>query len=430
MMSALFFTHMFNRKLQRFFYRMLFVLLFGTLALFLFTLFGVGEMRWEIYSKIYFVLMLAYTWYIFFLLFRDDYRKVKYPKYANEKITVLVPCYNEDHSLFRLAIESVIQAKGNKEIVVIDDGSTNDIHLELNRLQRIYPEVKVHRFERNRGKRHALHHAMTQLVDDSDFVVTIDSDTILDEDALIKVVEPLKMRHIGAATGDVRLRNEKQNWLTRMIGTYYWIGLNVYKKAQSSLGNVVCCSGCLAAYRTDLLKEIIDEFVNQEFFGESCTHSEDRHLTNLILKMGYSVVYTPESISHTETPATIKGFLKQQQRWKRGFIRESIYTLSYAWKTRKLLFFQILLWDLSAPFFTFGLWLALLVTIFLNPLFFLTSILPSWIIFMFIRFIFVVLHAKEKIRGLFFYMLFYEIFLYPMNIYALFTVKNKSWITR
>ena len=40
--------------------------------------------------------------------------------------------------------------------------------------------------------------------------------------------------------------------------------------------SVVCCSGCLAAYRAALLREVIDEFAGQRFLGESCTHSEDR----------------------------------------------------------------------------------------------------------------------------------------------------------
>ena len=91
------------------------------------------------------------------------------------------------------------------------------------------------------------------------------------------------------------LLNERQNLLTRMVGTYYWVGLNIYKQAQSVIRSVVCCSGCLAAYRASLLREVIDEFAGQRFLGQSCTHSEDRHLTNLVLKRGYDVVYVAEA---------------------------------------------------------------------------------------------------------------------------------------
>jgi hyaluronan synthase len=215
-----------------------------------------------------------------------------------------------------------------------------------------------------------------------------------------------------------------------MIGTYYWVGLNIYKQAQSVIRSVVCCSGCLAAYRAPLLRAVVDEFASQRFLGESCTHSEDRHLTNLVLKRGYDVVYVAEAVSWTETPATVRGFLRQQRRWKRGYIRESIYTLSYAWRVKRLLWLQILCWDLTAPFLSFGLRIALLVTAFADPALLVTTIVPSWIVLMLVRYCFVPLRARDKLFGLFLYMLFYEGCLYWLNLWALFTVKNRSWVTR
>jgi hyaluronan synthase len=291
--------------------------------------------------------------------------------------------------------------------------------------------LTLHEFPENAGKREALHYAVTKLMqDDVDFVVTIDSDTVLDRQALVRVVEPLIEPSIGASTGNVLLLNERQNILTRMVGTYYWVGLNIYKQAQSVIRSVVCCSGCLAGYKASVLREIIDEFANQRFLGESCTHSEDRHLTNLVLKRGLDVVYVADAVSWTETPATVRSFLRQQRRWKRGYIRESIYTLTYAWRTKRLLFLQVLLWDLTAPFLSFGLRLAILATLFTRPTIMLTVILPSWIVLLLVRYILVPLRARDKLLGLFVYMVFYEACMYWLNLWALFTVRNKSWVTR
>jgi len=149
-----------------------------------------------------------------------------------------------------------------------------------------------------------------------------------------------------------------------------------------------------------------------------------------VLREGYDVVYVEDAVSWTETPATVRGFLRQQRRWKRGYIRESIYTLSYAWRTKRLLFLQVLFWDLSAPFLSFGLRVALLVTVIRFPALVVTTILPSWIVLMLIRYIFVPLRARDKLVGLFLYMLFYEVCLYWLNLWALLTVKNSSWVTR
>ena len=407
----------------------LFVLLAVSGGLFL-SQYGGGAAFWERFTVAYLFLLLLYTCYLFVLLFVNDVRPGRYPLYDGEKIAVIVPCFNESPESLEHALRTVCGARGRKQVIVVDDGSTNGARGHLAEFAQQY-DIHVHYFLENRGKREALHYAVTNLIDDDvDFVVTIDSDTALEPDALIRVVEPLKSERIGAATGNVLLSNEEQNLLTRMVGTYYWVGLNIYKQAQSVIRSVVCCSGCLAAYRAPLLREIIDEFAAQRFLGERCTHSEDRHLTNLVLRRGYDVVYVEDAVSWTETPATLRGFLRQQRRWKRGYIRESIYTLSYAWRNKRLLFVQVLFWDLTAPFLSFGLRIALVVTVIRFPALVLTTIVPSWIVLMLIRYIFIPLRAREKLPGLFLYMVFYETCLYWLNLWALVTVKNTSWVTR
>jgi hyaluronan synthase len=410
-------------------YVALYVVLLGSGLLFL-SQYGTSVRFWVGFTTAYLLLLVAYTLYLFVLLFVHDVRPRSYPRYGGQKIAVLIPCFNEDPALVEESIRTVLAGEGRKQVIVIDDGSTNGVQDRLRTLAAELP-ISLHEFPENRGKREALHVAVTQLLDDDvDFVVTIDSDTVLEPDALVRVVEPLLRPEIGASTGNVLLLNERQNLLTRMVGTYYWVGLNIYKQAQSVIRSVVCCSGCLAAYRASLLREVIDEFAGQRFLGQSCTHSEDRHLTNLVLKRGYDVVYVAEAVSWTETPATVRGFVRQQRRWKRGYVRESIYTLTYAWRCKRLLFLQILFWDLTAPFLSFGLRVALMVTIVARPGLVLTTILPSWIMLLLVRYILVPIRAREKLVGLFVYMLFYECCLYWLNLWALFTVKNRSWVTR
>jgi len=417
-------------RIQEFFYVFLFLLL-AISAYFFFNLLLANEKNvWTNFTKIYFVGLLFFTWYHFMLLFYYDLNKSKNTEfsYNNEKITVIIPCFNEEKNLLKRAVKSIIKAKGNKEIIIIDDGSTNNIRATLEKMSK-QPGIKVFYFKKNKGKRAALHYALKKITS-SDYVVTVDSDTILDRNALVRVVQPLANPAIGAATGEVRVLNENQNWLTQMIGAYYWVSLNIKRKSQSAFGMVDCCSGAIAAYKFEILSAVADNFLNQTFFGEQCTFSEDRHLTNLVLKSNYDVVYVPEAIVYTFSPSTIRGFLRQQLRWKRGYIRESTYTLSYAWKTRKLLFFQVFFWDLTSPFITLALRAALLITFILNPLIVLLVFLPSWILFLFVRNIFLLLQAPNKTFGLIKYMLFYEAILYWVSLYALFTVRRKGWITR
>jgi hyaluronan synthase len=385
---------------------------------------------WRSFSRSYFLFLLIYVWITFILLFIAEQRGEIFPKYQGETIGVIMPCFNESEEILSQSVESIIKAQGNKRIVIVDDGSTDQAcRVYLKTLSIKHPEVTVHFFESNRGKRQAFYYAIKKLIGDVRYVVTIDSDTVLEPDALVKVVEPLAQPEVGASTGDIRLLNEHANLLTRMIAAYYWVGLNVYKRAQSGIGSVACCSGCLAAYRVDVINRVIDGFFYQTFFGQRTTHSEDRHLTNLVLEQGLAVKYVPNAISYTDSPSTIKGFLKQQQRWKRGYIRESLYTLTFAWKTKPVLFGQILFWDLTVPFVEFGLMMMLWLGILIHPTGFFLTTLPIWLAFMMVRYLPIMIDAKDKVPGLVMYLIVYPL-LYWQTIYALFKVKDSGWITR
>lgn len=382
------------------------------------------------YRGVYFCLLLAYTWLTAILLAINDYRPKRRRNYDGGAIAVLIPVFNEQPALFERCLKSVAACAGNKTIFVINDGSTKGMLApQMGKLCKRYG-AQLHSFKRNRGKRHALYYAVRRLSPQYKYVVTIDSDTVLDRQALKRICGPLKDQRVGATTGNVLLLNERTNALTRMVGSYYWIGLNIFKQAQSSLGMVVCCSGCIAGYRADVIKSIITEFRYQRFLGEECTHSEDRHLTNLVLRSGYKVRFMPAALSYTNTPDTVVGFLKQQQRWKRGYIREATFTLGYAWRKHPILFCQILFVELTLPFFAFGLMLQLIGLSVSQPGLLLTHVLPYWVAFMLVRYIWVLFNARDKIPGMFIYMFFYELALYWQFVWALFTVRNKSWITR
>jgi len=414
-----------NRIVQSVFLWALIALTFGSGALYL----SGSDRYWVMFTIAYFVTLVIYTGCLLGLLLAHDVRPRRYPAYADQKIAVLIPCFNEQPELVERSIRSVFAATGSKQVVVIDDGSTNGVLPRLRELAAEFP-ITLHVFPENRGKREALHYAVTHLIDDdAEYVATIDSDTVIDEQAFARLCAPLGAPGIAASTGNVLLLNEKRNLLTRAVGAYYWIGLNIHKQAQSVIRSVVCCSGCLSAYRADVMREIIDDFASQVFLGEKCTHSEDRHLTNLVLRRGLGVVYVSEAISWTETPYTVRSFAKQQLRWKRGYVRESFLTLSYGWRIKKLLWLQILCWDLTSPFLSLGVRISFFVVVLTRPSYGLV-LMAVWMVLGLMRYSLLPLQAPRKLPGFFVYLLLNEAVLYWVNLWALLTVKNKSWVTR
>jgi len=418
-----------STKLQLFFYRMFFAALMLSLSLFLLRGLGFVGTTWKIYYHLYLLAALSYTWFNLLLLCWGDIIRRTYPAYDGEKIAVIIPCYNEKKDLFKRALLSVLQAEGNKRAIVIDDGSKPAVRRYLEKMAQEY-DITLHSFRRNRGKRAALTFAIQYLLQDEPYIVLMDSDTVMDKSALVRIVEPLKDRRIGAAGGDIRLLNEAENTLTRMIASYYWSALHIHRRAESALGMVSCCSGALSAYRVDLIREKMDAFFGQKLFGEYCTHSEDRHLTNLVLKSGHQVVFVPAAIAHTHTPSTYRAFLRQQQRWRRGFIQESLFTLSYAWRVRPLLFFQVLFWELMVPFLSLGMVLTFTIVVLTHPVLTLTSLLPSWLILTLVRNMPAVFTARKRLPGLLFFSVYSNFVSYWQGLYALFTLRNRSWLTR
>jgi hyaluronan synthase len=373
--------------------------------------------------------IIFYTWYRFIGLSYLDFKKNRWGTDLTSRFTVVIPCYNEGPDLLIKCVESVIEAEGNKDIMIIDDGSKNNIWKTILDLKKKYDFIYIHKFEQNLGKREALFYAFNNI--DNEFIITIDSDTVVEKDAFIYLLGPFKDAHTGATTGNIRLINEKKNWLTRVTAGMYLSGINNYKQSQSVLGNVTCCSGCLSAYRNSIIKDgIAEKFINQMFLGKKAVHSEDRHLTNLILEKDYRVYYVKESLCYTESPDTLKVFLKQQQRWKRGFFREGIYLLSFSPKVSKTLFLEALLGNMVPFFMTVGIEFALLFMLLVSPLYVLLYIVPGWILFLTIREMPIFVEEPKRAVWYYFYIPLYELILFWQNLYAIFTVDNKDWMTR
>src|SRR5438270_11071819 len=62
---------------------------------------------WAVYKQVYFIVLLAYVWYIFILLFLGERRPQQPGTYKGESIAVLVPIYNEDEPLLIKCLASV-----------------------------------------------------------------------------------------------------------------------------------------------------------------------------------------------------------------------------------------------------------------------------------------------------------------------------------
>jgi hyaluronan synthase/N-acetylglucosaminyltransferase len=257
-------------------------------------------------------------------------------------VDVVITSYNEDAASLRSCLESLLRQdyRGAVRVHVVDDFSANrpqlmPVYTEFGRR----PGWSVLLPEENRGKRLAQDAAFHRCR--GEILVTIDSDTIVDPDAISEIVRAFEDERVGAVTGDVGVTNRRTNILTRLIDMRYWVAFNQERAAQSYFRTVLCCSGPLAGYRRAALERVWDRYVSQTFRGVDCTYGDDRHLTNLVLDAGFDTLFLPFAHAITNAPEDLPSYLRQQLRWNKSFYRELLWTLPFLLRRSFFMVFEV-----------------------------------------------------------------------------------------
>jgi hyaluronan synthase len=251
-------------------------------------------------------------------------------------VTVIVPAFNEEDGI-EGTIASVLACDyphDKVEVIAVNDGSTDDTWGRMQRARARFPSVTAVDLGRNYGKRAAMAEGFRR--SSGEVIVFVDSDSYLAVDALREIVQPFADPRIGTVAGHADVANAGESWLTRMQQVRYFSAFRIMKGTESLLGGTVtCASGCSSAYRRAAIEPLIPDWEYQRFLGLPATFGDDRALTNRVLK-DWKVVYQSTARATTTVPTTLRRFLKQQLRWKKSWLRESLYLATYFWRKNKI----------------------------------------------------------------------------------------------
>lgn len=344
-------------------------------------------------------------------------------------VSVIVACKNEEASIYRTiaGIYDSYYPVERMQVIVVNDGSTDGTLAEMQRAQADNPTLEIIDFPKNLGKRHGM--AAGARAANGEILIYVDSDSFVRRDALRQMVAAFEDPDVGGVSGHAYAENAHTNLLTKMQEVRYYVAFRIVKAAESIFSAVTCCSGCLAAYRRTYVMEILDDWLQQRFLGTEATFGDDRSMTNYILRR-WRVLYNSEAVCTTIVPDSWRVFLKQQLRWKKSWIRESLIGLKFIWKRHPL----------AAFFFYFGVIFPLASPMIVAAALFIPlmgygsfSVMYAYGT-MIMAVLYGLIYAARFRSGTWVYGIFFTFFymfvLVWQTYYALFTMRRNHWGTR
>ncbi len=135
------------------------------------------------------------------------------------KLTVIVPAYNESATIEKVLTRLVTVKPEQKEIIVVDDGSTDGTRQILNKLADSISNLKVVFHEKNRGKGGAIKTGLSYMTGDA--VVIQDADLEYDPAELIKLLKPIEENRARVVYGSRLLeKSNSKGSIAFYIGRY------------------------------------------------------------------------------------------------------------------------------------------------------------------------------------------------------------------
>lgn len=244
-------------------------------------------------------------------------------------ISVVIPVYNESEFIHN-SVESIVLSdypKDKIELVIIDDGSTDDTWDHVNQAVNSIPlcgiSCRILQHPANLGKRQAIQSGFSTAL--GSVIISLDSDSVLEKRSLHNIVSPLMQDPaIGAVAGHLAVLNvssphtfSTKGLLPRLLDILYEHIGNLPRAALTAEGFVTILPGAFSAFRANAIRDHVDNLCTSTFLGLPLKHGEDMEIAYHILKDGWKTVYQSNAVVHTTAPETLQKAFLMFSRWER-----------------------------------------------------------------------------------------------------------------
>ncbi len=266
-------------------------------------------------------------------------------------ISIVIPAYNEEATIVT-SVKSMLQLRyADYEVLVVNDGSrdgtlaqliegfellpfpqSHNARLDVKPIRGVYFSPKYPKLrvidKVNGGKADGINCGIN--VARHSLFCCVDADSILERDALLRVVQPfMEDSTTVAAGGTVRIANGcivsdglltqpgiPDNWLGRFQIVEYLRGFLFGRLGWARINGLLIISGAFGVMHRDTVIEVGG--YRHQTIGEDMELIVRMHRVLKEKRRPYRIVYVPEPVCWTEAPEDMRTLKNQRVRWQRG----------------------------------------------------------------------------------------------------------------
>ena len=252
-------------------------------------------------------------------------------------VTILIPVYNSEKTL-KNCLNSIVEQNypiKNIMVLLINNGIKDNSYDVFCSIQEENPKLRLWWIDSSKGKAKALNKGLYMA--EGKYIINIDSDGVLDKNAVRRVVEKFENNpDIFAMTGVVLIDSayieKTKNMFLRLVQRCelfeYTEAFLVGRAFQSYSNTIFTLAGAFSCYRKDVV--LRTQLYNNETLGE------DTHMTSQIREfLKGKIALCEDAFFYVDPIDSLDKLYIQRQRWQRGQIEVSSLFKDVANKNNK-----------------------------------------------------------------------------------------------
>jgi len=266
------------------------------------------------FVSVYFLVLF----FMIFVLERKNIRSMPEMK-TLPFVSVIIPAYNKEKFISATieAVKSLDYPKNLMEIIVVDDGSTDNTFNILKKTG----GIKILRKENEGRAACTVNYGIKNAK--GEIIACIDGDSVPEKDSLIKAVRFFEDKDVAGVTASVLAKNA--NNLMQKLQRIEYALLVLSRKLMEKLNAIYVTPGPMALYRKDVIMKLGG--------FDTKIMTEDIEIAWRLLSNGYKIRMSIDSKVYTDVPDTFGKWWHQRIRWNIGGAQTAVKYFGYFFKT-------------------------------------------------------------------------------------------------